>query len=160
MTIVLRALGMTDEEMLELFFETNKFKLTTKKEIKLVLVPERLKGETAIFDIKARGKMVVEEGRRITARHVKMLTDASVKLLPCRLTICIGKILAHDVVDVDSGELLAKANDELTEELVEELLWKRVSRNSIRCMSMISIVGHTSPTRCALTQAAPRWRPW
>ena len=124
-TIVLRALGMTDQEMLETFFETNTFKLSAK-EIKLVLVPERLKGELALFDIKARGKVIVEEGRRITARHVKMLAEASVKFLPVPVDYLIGKTLAHDIVDEDSGELVAKANDELSEELVEKLIELKV----------------------------------
>ncbi len=126
-TIVLRALGMTNEEMLATFFETNTFKLTAK-EIKLVLVPQRLKGETAIFDIKARGKVIVEEGRRITARHVKMLADAGVKYLPVPGDYLVGKTLAHDIVDQDSGELVAKANDEITEELVEQLIELKVKQ--------------------------------
>ncbi|NNF52316.1 MAG: DNA-directed RNA polymerase subunit beta [Gammaproteobacteria bacterium] len=124
-TIVLRALGMTDQEMLETFFDTNTFRLSAK-EIKLVLVPERLKGELALFDIKARGKVIVEEGRRITARHVKMLADAGVKLLPVPSDYLVGKTLAHDIVDEDSGELVAKANDELTEEMIEKFIELKV----------------------------------
>ena len=69
-TIILRALEMTNEEMLDLFFETNDFYLS-EKEIKMGLVPERLRGETATFDIKLGRKLIVEEGRRITAKHVR-----------------------------------------------------------------------------------------
>ena len=69
-TIILRALGMTSVEMLELFFENNDFYLS-EKEIKMGLVPERLRGETASFDIKLGRMLIVEEGNRITAKHVR-----------------------------------------------------------------------------------------
>ncbi|MDH3266688.1 MAG: DNA-directed RNA polymerase subunit beta, partial [Gammaproteobacteria bacterium] len=69
-TIILRALEMTNEEMLELFFDTNEFYLS-EKDIKMHLVPERLRGDTATFDIKLGRKLIVEEGRRITAKHVR-----------------------------------------------------------------------------------------
>ena len=62
---------MTNEEMLDLFFETNDFYLSEDKDIKMGLVPERLRGETATFDIKLGRKVIVEEGRRITAKHVR-----------------------------------------------------------------------------------------
>ncbi len=79
-TILLRALGYDNEQILEMFFETNTFHIS-KKDIKLDLVPERLRGEMATFDIKARNKVIVEEGRRITARHIRELDQAGVKTL-------------------------------------------------------------------------------
>ena len=69
-TIILRALGMNNEEMLDLFFETDDIYLS-EKEIKMGLVPERLRGDTASFDIKLGRRVIVEEGRRITAKHVR-----------------------------------------------------------------------------------------
>jgi DNA-directed RNA polymerase subunit beta len=71
-TILLRALGYENEEILDIFFDTNDFHIT-KTEIKLNLVAERLRGEMATFDIKAKSKVIVEEGRRITARHIREL---------------------------------------------------------------------------------------
>ncbi len=52
-TILLRALGYENEEILDIFFETNTFHIR-QKEVKLDLVPERLRGEMATFDIKAK----------------------------------------------------------------------------------------------------------
>jgi len=120
-TIILRALEMTNEEMLDLFFETNEFYLS-EKEIKMELVPDRLRGETATFDIKVGRKLIVEEGRRITAKHVRDMNKSTVDKLVVPAEYLEGKILAHDVVDTETGELLAAANAELTPELVEALI--------------------------------------
>jgi DNA-directed RNA polymerase subunit beta len=119
-TILLRALGYDNEQILDTFFETNTFHLT-KKDIKLDLVPERLRGEMATFDIKARSKVIVEEGRRITARHIRELDQAGVKTLVVPEDYLNGKILAHNIVDTETGELLANANDEMSAELLEKL---------------------------------------
>jgi len=120
-TIILRALDMTNEEMLDLFFENNDFYLSDK-EIKMGLVPDRLRGETATFDIKLGRKVIVEEGRRITAKHVRDMNKSTVDKLTVPNEYLEGKILAHDIVDTETGELLAAANSELTAELIEQLV--------------------------------------
>ncbi|MCH8867576.1 MAG: DNA-directed RNA polymerase subunit beta [Proteobacteria bacterium] len=120
-TIILRALDMNNEEMLDLFFDTNDFYLSAK-DIKLGLIPDRLRGDTATFDIKLGRKLIVEEGRRITAKHVQEMKKSTVKKLIVPAEYLEGKILAHDVVDTETGELLAPANEELTAELIETLI--------------------------------------
>jgi DNA-directed RNA polymerase subunit beta len=120
-TIILRALDMNNEEMLDLFFETNEFFLSDK-DIKMALVPERLRGETATFEIKLGRKVIVEEGRRITAKHVRDMNKSTVDKLVVPQEYLEGKILAHDIVDTETGELLAAANAELTVELIEQLI--------------------------------------
>ena len=120
-TIIMRALGLSNEEMLDIFFDTNDFFLS-EKEIRMGLVPERLRGDTALFDIKLGRKVIVEEGRRITAKHVRDMQQSKVNDLVVPEEYLVGKILAHDVVDTETGELLAAANDELTEELVAALI--------------------------------------
>ncbi len=77
-TIILRALGFTEEQMLDTFFEKNTFHLS-KSELALGLIPQRLRGETASFEIRVGKQVIVEEGRRITARHVRQLEEAGVK---------------------------------------------------------------------------------
>jgi DNA-directed RNA polymerase subunit beta len=119
-TILLRALGYDNEQILDMFFETNTFHIG-KSDIKLDLVPERLRGEMATFDIKVKSKVIVEEGRRITARHIRELDKAGVKTLVVPEDYLFGKVLAHNVVDKETGELLAGANDEITAELLEKL---------------------------------------
>ena len=124
-TIILRALGLSNEEMLDTFFDKNDFYLS-KKEIRMGLVPERMRGETAIFDIKLGRKLIVEEGRRITAKHVREMQQAGAEDLVVPAEYLEGKVLAHDIVDKETGELLAAANDELTEEIIQKLVDKGV----------------------------------
>ncbi|MCK5885684.1 MAG: DNA-directed RNA polymerase subunit beta, partial [Alcanivorax sp.] len=116
-TVLLRALGFEREDILDLFFEKNHF--TFKKDkIFLDLVPERLRGEMASFDIKADGEVIVEEARRITARHIRTIEKIGLKKLEVPTEYLYGKILANDLVDQESGEVVANANDEITEELL------------------------------------------
>ena len=124
-TIIMRALGLSNEEMLDIFFENNDFYLS-ESEIRMGLVPERLRGETAMFDIKLGRKTIVEEGRRITAKHVRDMSQSKIKDLVVPQEYLVGKALAHDIVDTETGELLAAANDELTEELILALIEKGV----------------------------------
>ncbi|MGH8413830.1 MAG: DNA-directed RNA polymerase subunit beta [Gammaproteobacteria bacterium] len=120
-TILLRALGYNDTQILDMFFETNTFHLS-KEGITLDLVPERLRGETAAFDIKIKNKVLVEEGRRVTARHIRELEKAGVTSLAVPPEYLAGKTVAHDVVQIPTGELLARANEELTLAKVEEFI--------------------------------------
>src|SRR5437764_1214860 len=117
-TIILRALGMNETEILATFFDTNTFHLG-RDEVALQLVPQRLRGETATFEIRIGDTVIVEEGRRITARHVRQLEDAKVTRLRVPREYVYGKILAHDVVNTETGEILAKANEVLIPASVE-----------------------------------------
>jgi DNA-directed RNA polymerase subunit beta len=120
-TIILRALGMTETEILDTFFEKNTFYLS-KDETALQLVAQRLRGETATFELRIGDQVIVEEGRRITARHVRQLEEAGVKRLRVPREYVYGKVLAHDVVNTETGEILAKANEVLTALSVEKLI--------------------------------------
>ena len=120
-TIILRALGYTEEQMLAMFFETNTFHLSPEK-IELDLIPQRLRGETATFTIKVGDEVIVEEGRRVTARHVRMLEQRNVTRLHVPKDYLVGKVLAHDVFNAETGEILAKANDILTIPIVDKLI--------------------------------------
>ncbi|CAK0781208.1 RNA polymerase subunit beta [Gammaproteobacteria bacterium] len=120
-TILLRAMGYGTEEILNLFFETNRFTLTPET-IELELVPERLRGETEDFDIRTpEGTVIVEAGRRITARHVRQIEKAGITQLPVPPEYILGKVLAHDVIDLATGELLAAANEPVTNDLLGRL---------------------------------------
>jgi DNA-directed RNA polymerase subunit beta len=126
-TIILRALGMTESEMLDTFFEKNTFEFN-KEGIAMQLVPQRLRGETASFEIRVGNKVIVEEGRRITARHVRDLEDANVRQLIVPKEYLYGKILSHDVVNTETGEILAKANEVLTAASVEKLYEVKIAK--------------------------------
>jgi len=120
-TIILRALGYTEEQMLDMFFEKITYHLS-KDRIEFELIPSRLRGETATFTIKVGDEVIVEEGRRVTARHVRMLEQKNVSRLEVPKEYLIGKVLAHDVFDTGTGEILAKANEILTVAVADKLI--------------------------------------
>ncbi|MDH5407305.1 MAG: DNA-directed RNA polymerase subunit beta [Gammaproteobacteria bacterium] len=119
-TILLRALGYDNEQILDMFFEKNNFKFG-KNGIELELIAERLRGETATFDMKAKDTVIVEEGRRVTARHIREFEKAKLKSLIVPEEYLLGKVMAHNVVNEETGEIIINANDELTPELIEAL---------------------------------------
>ncbi|WP_273858150.1 DNA-directed RNA polymerase subunit beta [Photobacterium sp. GSS17] len=112
-SIILRALGYTTEQILDMFFEKIKFEVQGKSLV-MELVPDRLRGETASFDIEANGKVYVEQGRRITARHIRQLTKDNVDHIEVPVEYIVGKISARDYVNQETGELIAAANQELS----------------------------------------------
>jgi DNA-directed RNA polymerase subunit beta len=120
-TVLLRALEIGDGEILDIFFDQNTF-LLSRDEVALELVPARLKGETAAFEIRIGDEVIVEEGRRITARHVRQLEDAGVRKLAVPRDYIYGKVLAHDVVDTNTGEIIAKANEVITAVSAEKMI--------------------------------------
>lgn len=120
-TILLRALGYNNEEMMEIFFETNRFVLADGSCL-FDLVPERLRGEIAAFDFKHDGKVLIEEGRRITAKHIRQLKDAGVTQIEVPKSYLHGKVLSHNLIDESTGELIANVNDEITEELLDKVI--------------------------------------
>jgi DNA-directed RNA polymerase subunit beta len=128
-TVILHALGFDNNQILEMFFQTDSFTLE-KDGAKLELIPERLRGESAEFDIKVKNKVIVEKGRRITARHIRELEQAGVKNLAVPLDYLHGESLSHDIVDESSGEIIANANDELTPELLENIIQAGVKKIS------------------------------
>ncbi|TCN79415.1 DNA-directed RNA polymerase subunit beta [Shewanella fodinae] len=120
-TILLRALDMSSQEILDTFFDRVDF---TIKQDSLVmkLVPERLRGETASYDIKdSGGNLLVEKGRRITARHIKQLEKTNTTELEVPVDYIVGKLAAQDYIDPDTGEVLLTANDEMTLEVLANL---------------------------------------
>ncbi len=120
-TVLLRALEYTNEEMLELFFDVDEVSLT-KTTAKVKLVPERLRGQSLSFDVKGKdGKVVVAAGKRVTARHVKELEEAGITDLSVPDEFLIGRTLARDIVDTSTGELIAEANAIIEEEQLEAI---------------------------------------
>jgi DNA-directed RNA polymerase subunit beta len=138
-TILLRALGMSNEEILDVFFETSVVSLL-KEGAKLDVIPERLRGESAPFDIKdKKGGVIVAEGKRITARHVKLIGAAGIKKLEVPDEYLVGKILAKAIIDKETGEIFSDdegnisgdANAEITEELLVQLRDRGVKKFEI-----------------------------
>ena len=155
-TILLRALEYTNEEMLEMFFEHNLVHVG-KEGFELELVPERLRGETAAFDITDNeGKIIVEAGRRITARHVNLLQKAGVTALSIPDEYLFDKVLAKPVINTKTGEVVAECNALLSKEILGKIRASGVSEfrtlytNDLDQGPFISDTLRIDPTRSPL----------
>jgi len=125
-TILLRALSFNNEEMIKIFFDTNKFALSADKCI-FHIIPERMRGEIAAFDIKNNGQILVEEGRRITAKHIREMNKAELKQVEVPKDYLVGKILGHNLIDQTTGEIIANVNDEITNAILDKCIENNVS---------------------------------
>jgi DNA-directed RNA polymerase subunit beta len=120
-SIILRALEYSTEEILDMFYDTTDFSIKGDKLI-MDLIPERLRGETATFDICLKnGDVLVEQGRRITARHIRSLSKEKLEKLEVPAEYIVGKVLSKAYIDESTGEVIAEANAEITLELLAEL---------------------------------------
>ncbi|MEY8195494.1 MAG: DNA-directed RNA polymerase subunit beta, partial [Cycloclasticus sp.] len=126
-TVLLKALEFTNEQIIDMFFEKNVFNMD-KSGLSMELVADRLRGEIASFDIKIRSKVLIEEGRRVTAKHIRELKKAEVTEINVPNEYLIGKLLATAIVNQETGEIVAELNAEVTEENLDEIVNSGVSR--------------------------------
>ncbi|GGI93204.1 DNA-directed RNA polymerase subunit beta [Shewanella gelidii] len=120
-TIILRALEYSTQDILDLFFDRVDFRI--KDDVLVMdLVPERLRGETASYDIKdSEGQVLVEKGRRITARHIRQLEKTNTTELEVPVEYIVDKVAAQDYIDPDTGEVIVSANHEISLEDLAKL---------------------------------------
>jgi DNA-directed RNA polymerase subunit beta len=127
-TILLKALGYTPERILKEFFAFDTFNIEPNH-VLFEVVPERLRGEVARFDINDKsGKLIVAQNKRITVKHIRDMEAAGIKKLVAPDEFIIGRALAHNVVNSDTGEIVANANDEVTETLLAKLREAKTNR--------------------------------
>jgi DNA-directed RNA polymerase subunit beta len=127
-TILLKALGYTPERILKEFFAFDTFHLPAEG-VQLELVPERLRGEVARFDIHDKsGRTLVGKDKRITVKHVRDMEAAGIKRIAAPDEYLLGRTLAHNVINAETGEILANANDEITETLLAKLREAKVGK--------------------------------
>ncbi|MFD1556718.1 DNA-directed RNA polymerase subunit beta [Paraburkholderia silviterrae] len=120
-TILLKAIGLTPEQILANFFVFDNFSLMPEG-AQMEFVPERLRGEVARFDISDRdGKVIVQKDKRINAKHIRDLENAKTSFISVPEDYLLGRVLAKNVVDGDTGEVIANANDEITESVLDKL---------------------------------------
>ncbi|MBK9022087.1 MAG: DNA-directed RNA polymerase subunit beta [Sulfuritalea sp.] len=120
-TILLKSIGMTHEQILATFFEFDTFHFS-KKGVSFEVVPERLRGEVAKLDILDKaGKLIVAKDKRITVKHIREMAEAGIKRILVSDDFMMGRIVAHNIVNPETGEILANANDEITEDLLAKL---------------------------------------
>jgi len=143
-SILLRALDFTSEQILDIFFETDSFEVT-EETYTLELIAGRLRGETAKFDIvDKKGNIIVEESSRVTARHIREMEEAGLKRLNCPSEYVCGHVLAKDIVDIETGEVVIPCNTAITEEVLDQLAeagvtaFKTIYTNDLDCGPFVS----------------------
>jgi DNA-directed RNA polymerase subunit beta len=120
-TILLKAIGMTPEQILATFYDTDTFHVTNAG-VEFELVPERLRGEVARFDFADKtGKVIVQKDKRITVKHIRDMEAAGMKRILVPEDFVAGRALAHAVVDKETGEILAAPNEEITDQVLGKL---------------------------------------
>ena len=152
-TIILHALDFTDEDILEMFFETNVFHVKADGTISMDLIPERMRGDVATFDIKdKKGEVIAEEGRRITARHVRLLEKSGLRRLDIPAEYVMDRTTAKDVVDRETGEVLVPSNTKIDDEILASILAsdadtiETIYTNDLDCGPYISDTLSLDPT--------------
>jgi DNA-directed RNA polymerase subunit beta len=143
-SVLLRALGYSSEEILDMFFDTDTFHVDGEN-YALNLIASRLRGETARFEITdPDGEVIVEEGARITARHIRIMEDAGLEQLEVPLEYVCGHVLANDIVDSETGEIVVPCNSVITEEVLAKFAevgldsFNTIYTNDLDCGPFIS----------------------
>jgi DNA-directed RNA polymerase subunit beta len=120
-TILLKALGYTPEQILQTFFDTDTFHITAKT-VSFELMPERLRGEVAKFDILAKdGSVIVAKDKRITVKHIRDMEKAGISKIEVPEEFLFGRTIANNIIDKQSGEIVVSANEEVSESVLAKL---------------------------------------
>ena len=123
-TILLKALKLTNQEILEKFYETEIYKNKKNDTYQLQVIPRRLMGRVSPVDIEIKGESIVKKGDRISARHIRKIEGAKLKLLDMPKEALYGQVIAKDILDKTTGEIVLEANTVIDEEslpVLEEL---------------------------------------
>ena len=120
-TILLKALKLTNQEILEKFYETEIYKVKKNEIFQLQVIPRRLMGKIAPVDIVAKGEVILKKGERISARHIRKIESAKLKTLDLSKEGIFGQVLAKDLLDKSTGEIVLEANTLIDEETMEVL---------------------------------------
>ena len=126
-TTLLRAMGLSSSEILSTFFELSSVKMKAKS-CDLGIKPSRLRGTIAEFDLLAGKDVVVEKGRRITAKHIKQLDAAGVRAISAPLESLIDKVISNDIIDTETGEILIATNTVISEDVLEMLVSNKIKK--------------------------------
>ena len=128
-TVLLRALGMSTEDLLNYFYKKDTILLEGRRSVTKVFKPEQLVGIRASKDVRhpVSNDLIVKEGRKFTRGLLKQMETAGVEQIPITVEEVIGNIAAHDIVDPRTKEVLVECNQELTQEQFDQLVDRGVS---------------------------------
>ena len=127
-TVILKALGCSSQDILKMFYHYEVIKFSSKKNFMRVVDFELLQGIRVSNDIlDHKGKVLVRKGKKFTPAVIKKMKEAELTELPAMLEEVVGKVLLEDIFDAKTGEVIALANEELSESKVQDLMGQGVS---------------------------------
>jgi DNA-directed RNA polymerase subunit beta len=152
-TVLLRALDYSSEEILDMFFDTDTFHVH-EEGYSMDLISSRMRGETARFDlIGADGEIMVEEGTRITPRHIRAMDGSGLEALSVPAEYVEGHVTANDIADSETGEIVIPCNTTITAEVLEQMRelglesFNTIYTNDLECGPFISDTLNIDPTQ-------------
>ncbi len=121
-TVLLRALDYSAEELLEMFYDRETIRLTEDGRIFRKVDYERMAGQKAGEDIVAEdGTVVVKKGKKLGRANLRRMREAGIEEIQLAPEDLVGKVFAHDIINMETGEVLFDVNDEVSEEGIETL---------------------------------------
>ena len=136
-TILLKALGYTADELLNYFYRSERVYLKEEGMAK-PLEEEFLVGARAPVDISdpKSGKVLAKKGRKLGLKLIRQLKEANVSEIPFPDENLVDRVVARDVVDEKTGEVLIQCNETITEEHLVTL-----RANSIEYLDLLYMDG-------------------
>ena len=128
-TVLLRALGMQPEELLNHFYKSDTLMCGGERPM-LEVKPRQLMGLKATCDVRdpESNNLIVREGRRFTRSVMRQMENAGIKQIPIAWEDILGRVAAHDIVDPESNQVIVDCNDTITEEKLEHIRDSRVEQ--------------------------------
>ena len=119
-TILLRAIGLSSQEILDNFYEKETY-LINSDQYSLKVIPRRMVGKIAPSNIKGTQGVIIEAGKRITARHIRLIESSKIKTLEVPKESLFNQTIAEDIVDPATGEIAISCNTLIDEEVLLKL---------------------------------------
>ena len=139
-TILLKALGYSVEQLLEYFYDLDQVVVKKGKLYREIDI-DRMAGQRALVDIvdPKSGEVLVKEGRRITRAVVKRVKEIGVKEVEVTQENLEGKVLAKPLIDEETGEIIADANAEMSKDILERAMAAGITSFSLIFFDGLSV---------------------
>ena len=153
-SILLKSLGLTSQEILDTFYENESYTANRNGNYTLTLNTQKLVGRLAPIDILSKdGSVIIEQGKRITARHIRLIESNKKKTLELPKEALYGLALSKDYIDEASGEILFACNSLIDEELLAALEEAKIKEISVLYINELESGPYISDTLRADTTA-------
>ncbi|MEN6483892.1 MAG: DNA-directed RNA polymerase subunit beta, partial [Syntrophobacteraceae bacterium] len=138
-TVLLKALGYSTEELLNYFYPSEKIFIGNEAQSEKELNPDIVVGSRAPEDIlhPETGEVLIRKNRKLGKQTLRKLQEIGIQRLPVRTGDLVGQVLAQDIIDYGTGEIVAECNDAISEALLSELV-----EREIREIELLHLEGH------------------